>query len=49
MVSDDVTEEVEREELYMVKCDDCKRIVRYTPDLRESYAGTICKTCKRES
>jgi hypothetical protein len=31
--------------LYAVKCDDCKVTVRLTTDIRESYAGTICKTC----
>ena len=31
---------------YMVKCDECKRIVRYTDDILDSYAGTICPECR---
>ena len=31
---------------YMVKCDECKRVVRWTLDIRESYAGTICDECR---
>jgi len=31
---------------YTVKCDDCKRTLRETDDVRESYAGGRCDTCK---
>ena len=31
---------------YMVKCDECKRVVRWTLDISESYAGTVCDECR---
>ena len=31
---------------YMVKCDECKKIVHYTDDIRKSYAGTVCTECQ---
>jgi len=32
---------------YAVKCDTCKTTVRLTFNVIESYAGTICDSCKR--
>lgn len=29
-----------------VKCDDCKKTIRETTDVRESYAGGTCDACK---
>lgn len=31
--------------VYMVKCDECKQIMRYTTIIRESYAGGYCQSC----
>lgn len=31
---------------YAVKCDECKTTVRMTTDIRESYAGTRCESCR---
>ena len=31
---------------WMVKCDDCKRIMSFTNALQESYRGGICLSCK---
>ncbi len=33
--------------LYSVKCDDCKRTMRMTLDIKASYAGTRCEECLR--
>ncbi len=31
---------------YAVKCDDCKKTIRTTEEVRESYAGGRCGDCK---
>jgi len=31
---------------YMVKCDFCKKVIRMTSDIEESYAGGTCKQCQ---
>ena len=31
---------------YIVKCDECKRDIRETDDVRESYAGGTCDECR---
>jgi len=32
---------------YLVKCDECKRTIKTTDDIRESYAGiSQCVVCK---
>lgn len=31
---------------YMVRCDDCKDVLRWTQSLRESAAGGRCAWCK---
>ena len=30
---------------YMVKCDDCKTVIRYTANVMDSYAGGRCAEC----
>ncbi len=32
---------------WIVKCDDCKRTIRTTNELRESYEGGVCDECAR--
>lgn len=34
---------------YIIKCDDCKKTIRETGDVEESYAGGRCDKCKEES
>ncbi len=31
--------------MYNVKCDDCKKTIKQTPFVRESYAGGQCSDC----
>ena len=31
--------------VYAVKCDECKKTVSFTYELKESYAGTVCRSC----
>ena len=31
---------------YLVKCNDCKRIIKETDDVRESYQGGRCEQCR---
>lgn len=31
--------------MYIVKCDECKRTIKHTDDVRESYAGGTCEQC----
>lgn len=31
---------------YAVKCDDCKRTIRLTDSIRESYEGGRCEGCR---
>ena len=30
---------------YIIKCDVCKKTIRHTDDVTESYAGGRCPTC----
>ncbi len=31
--------------MYNVKCDDCKKTIKQSTDVRESYAGGQCQDC----
>lgn len=31
---------------YAVKCDECKKTIRETSDVKESYAGGVCLECE---
>lgn len=34
--------------VYAVKCDDCKAEMRRTHNVRESYAGGRCNSCRKD-
>jgi len=33
---------------YTVKCDECKKKIKETNDITESYAGGRCASCRRK-
>jgi len=33
--------------MYNIKCDDCKKVIRKTEDIQKSYAGGLCKDCRK--
>ena len=34
--------------IWDIKCDDCKKTIRKTENVRESYAGGRCDDCKKK-
>jgi len=35
------------EKKYSVKCDECKKVIDRTNDIKKSYAGGKCNSCKK--